>query len=70
MWNLEKWCWWIYFQGRNRDADIEYDARLILLKYIYNRENNMKKWLYVYILEVKWKVTLIFILLLSVLSVI
>ena len=21
--NLEKWYWWTYFQGRNRDADIE-----------------------------------------------
>ena len=23
MWNLEKWYRWTYFQGRNRDADIE-----------------------------------------------
>ena len=23
MWNLEKWYWWTYSQGRNRDADIE-----------------------------------------------
>ena len=22
-WNLEKWYWWIYFQGRNRGAEIE-----------------------------------------------
>ena len=22
-WNLEKWFWWTYLQGRNRDADIE-----------------------------------------------
>ena len=22
-WNLEKWYWWTYFQGKNRDADIE-----------------------------------------------
>ena len=21
--NLEKWYWWTYFQGRNRDADLE-----------------------------------------------
>ena len=21
--NLEKWYWWIYFQGRNRDTDVE-----------------------------------------------
>ena len=20
---LEKWCWWTYFQGRNRNADVE-----------------------------------------------
>ena len=24
MWNLEKWYRWTYFQGRNRDPDIEY----------------------------------------------
>ena len=23
IWNLEKWYWWIYLQGRNRDADAE-----------------------------------------------
>ena len=23
MWNLEKWYRWTYFQGRNRDTDIE-----------------------------------------------
>ena len=23
IWNLEKWCWWAYLQGRNRDTDIE-----------------------------------------------
>ena len=23
MWNLEKWYWWAYLQGTNRDADIE-----------------------------------------------
>ena len=23
MWNLEKWYGWTYFQGRNRDIDIE-----------------------------------------------
>ena len=23
MWNLEKWYRWTYFQGRNRDANIE-----------------------------------------------
>ena len=23
IWNLEKWYWWTYFQGRHRDADIE-----------------------------------------------
>ena len=23
IWNLEKWYWWAYFQGRHRDADIE-----------------------------------------------
>ena len=23
MWNLEKWYKWIYFKGRNREADIE-----------------------------------------------
>ena len=23
IWNLEKWYTWTYFQGRNRDADIE-----------------------------------------------
>ena len=23
MWNLEKWCWWTYLQGRNRDTGIE-----------------------------------------------
>ena len=23
MWNLEKWSWWTYFQGRSRDPDIE-----------------------------------------------
>ena len=23
IWNLEKWCWWTYLQGRNRDPDIE-----------------------------------------------
>ena len=22
-WNLEKWYWWIYLQGRNRGAEIE-----------------------------------------------
>ena len=22
-WNWEKWYWWIYLQGRNRDSDIE-----------------------------------------------
>ena len=25
IWNLEKWYWWTYFQGRNRDANIERD---------------------------------------------
>ena len=24
MWNLEKWYWWTYLQGRNRDADREW----------------------------------------------
>ena len=23
IWNLERWSWWAYSQGRNRDADIE-----------------------------------------------
>ena len=23
IWNLEKWYWWIYLQGRNRETDIE-----------------------------------------------
>ena len=23
IWNLDKWYWWTYLQGRNRDADIE-----------------------------------------------
>jgi len=23
IWNLEKWCWWTYLQGRNRDTGIE-----------------------------------------------
>ena len=23
IWNLEKWYWWTYFQGRKGDADIE-----------------------------------------------
>ena len=23
IWNLEKWYWWTYLQGKNRDADIE-----------------------------------------------
>ena len=23
IWNLEKWYWWTYLQGRNRDADVE-----------------------------------------------
>ena len=23
IWSLEKWYWWTYFQGRNRDTDIE-----------------------------------------------
>ena len=23
IWNLEKWYWWTYLQGRTRDADIE-----------------------------------------------
>ena len=23
VWNLEKWYWWTYLQGRNRDTDIE-----------------------------------------------
>ena len=23
MWNLEKWYSWTYFQGRNRDTDLE-----------------------------------------------
>ena len=23
IWNLEKWYWWTYFQGRNRHSDIE-----------------------------------------------
>ena len=23
IWNLEKWYWWTYLQGRNRDTDIE-----------------------------------------------
>ena len=22
-WNLERWYWWAYLQGSNRDADIE-----------------------------------------------
>ena len=22
-WKLEKWYWWTYFQGRNRDRDLE-----------------------------------------------
>jgi len=22
--NLEKWYWWIYLQGRNRDSDVEH----------------------------------------------
>ena len=24
IWNLEKWCWWTYLQGRNRDTDVEH----------------------------------------------
>ena len=24
IWNLEKWYWWIYLQGRNGDAVVEY----------------------------------------------
>ena len=23
IWNLERWYWWTYLQGRNRDADME-----------------------------------------------
>ena len=23
VWNLEKWYWWSYFQGRNRDINVE-----------------------------------------------
>ena len=23
IWNLEKWYWWTYMQGRNGDADVE-----------------------------------------------
>ena len=23
IWNLEKWYWWAYLQGRNRDTDIK-----------------------------------------------
>ena len=23
MWNLERWCWWTYLQGSNRDTDIQ-----------------------------------------------
>ena len=23
MWNLEKWYWWTYLHGSNRDADVE-----------------------------------------------
>jgi len=23
IWNLERWYWWTYLQGRNRDADVE-----------------------------------------------
>ena len=23
IWNLEKWYWWTYLQGRNRDSDLE-----------------------------------------------
>ena len=23
IWNLEKWYWWTYLQGKNRDADLE-----------------------------------------------
>ena len=23
IWNLEKWYWWTYLQGRNRDIDVE-----------------------------------------------
>ena len=23
IWNLEKWYWWIYLQGRSGDADVE-----------------------------------------------
>ena len=23
VWNLEKWYWWTYLQGRNRDSDRE-----------------------------------------------
>ena len=27
IWSLEKWYWWVYLQGRNREADI--DNRLV-----------------------------------------
>ena len=27
IWNLEKWYWWTYLQGRNRDTDVE--SRLV-----------------------------------------
>ena len=23
MWNLEKWYWWTYLQGKNKDTDVE-----------------------------------------------
>ena len=23
IWNLEKWYWWTYLQGKNRDTDVE-----------------------------------------------
>ena len=23
IWNLEKWFWWTYLQGKNRDTDVE-----------------------------------------------
>jgi len=26
IWNLEKWYWWTYLQGRNRDANVETDC--------------------------------------------
>ena len=34
IWNLERWCWWIYFQGSNRGIDVENRLSVFLIRAI------------------------------------